>query len=322
MPEISLIITTHNRPAMLARAIESARQATRGEVEIVVVDDASTDETAQLCRSIPHIKYVRVERNQRVAGARNLGILASRGEFLGFLDDDDVRLPGSLERQLAMLAADPRAGFIYAQAIPCGQDGTAEEDCYPARCPQGDIFFQLLAQNFIPCGSVVFRRACLSRVGLLDDALAGIDDWDLWLRIAALYPVLAVEQPVVRWRKSTPVSGQGTSRALEIVKLGAGQFREKWLALPRAAAESVATRRECSHLFSENMAAHLLWETWRAFAVGELKAACRNLLGAMRLHPAGMLRVAARRTSLRFFVTHARGEWRTLKARAGQLPNS
>lgn len=322
MPEISLIITTHHRPQMLARAIESARQATRGEVEIVVVDDASTDETARLCRSIPHITYVRAERNQRVAGARNLGILASRGEFIGFLDDDDVRLPLSLDRQLAALASAPRAGFIYGQAILGGQDGTAEEGCYPARCPQGDVFFQLLAQNFIPCGSVVFRRACLSRVGLLDDALAGIDDWDLWLRIAALYPVMVLEQPVVSWRKSTPVSGQGTSHALELVNLSTRQFRESWLALTRVTETSASKQRECLQLFSENMAGHLLWETWRAVAAGEMKMACRNMLGAMRLHPAGMIRVAARRTSFRFFLTHASGEWRNLKARTGQLPNS
>ena len=322
MPEISLIITTHDRPHMLARAVESARQATRGEVEIVVVDDASTDETARLCRSIPQITYVRAERNQRVAGARNLGILASRGEFIGFLDDDDVRLPLSLDRQLAALVSAPRAGFIYGQAILGGPDGTAEEGCYPARCPQGDVFFQLLAQNFIPCGSVVFRRACLSRVGLLDDALAGIDDWDLWLRIAALYPVMVLEQPVVSWRKSTPVSGQGTSHALELVNLSTRQFRESWLALTPVTQVSASKQRECLRLFSENMAGHLLWETWRAFAAGEMKMACRNLLGAMRLHPAGMIRVAARRTSFRFFLTRAPGEWRNLKARTGQLPNS
>jgi glycosyltransferase involved in cell wall biosynthesis len=322
MPGLSLIITTHRRPQLLARAIESAREATRGEVEVVVVDDASTDETARLCRRLPQITYVRAERNQRVAGARNLGILASRGEFLGFLDDDDVRLPESLDWQLAVLASEPRAGFVYGQAIVSGHDGSLEEDCYPACCPQGDIFFQLLAQNFIPCGSVVFRRSCLSRVGLLDEALAGIDDWDLWLRIASLYPVIALEQPVIRWRKSTPVSGQGSSRASEIVDLSTGQFRESWLALPRVAEVSASKRRECAHLFSENMAGHLLWETWRAFAAGEVKTACRNMLGAMRLHPAAMLRVAARRTSLRFFLTHAPGEWRDIKARTGQLPNS
>jgi glycosyltransferase involved in cell wall biosynthesis len=80
MPEASVIITTHNRPQRLVRAIESARAASRRDTEVLVVDDASTDETAEVCRGISDIKYVRVDRNQGVAGARNLGILASSGE--------------------------------------------------------------------------------------------------------------------------------------------------------------------------------------------------------------------------------------------------
>src|SRR5437588_12046341 len=95
MPSVSVIIPTHRRPHLLGRAVESARAA--GEsVEVVVVDDASTDETAEVCASIPNIRYVRIESNRRVAGARNVGLLACAGEYLSFLDDDDLRLPGSL----------------------------------------------------------------------------------------------------------------------------------------------------------------------------------------------------------------------------------
>src|SRR5258705_921529 len=89
MSRTSVIITTNNRPALLPRAIDSARAAGR-EIEIVVVDDASSDETADLCRTIPGIKYVRVDRNQGVAGARNIGLVSSSGEYVAFLDDDDV----------------------------------------------------------------------------------------------------------------------------------------------------------------------------------------------------------------------------------------
>src|SRR5262245_35276375 len=102
MPKVSIIITTHNRPAILPRAIESARAAGRN-VEIVVVDDASCDETATVCQSINGIKYVRIDRNQGVAGARNVGLVASSGEYLNFLDDDDLRLPGSIDQQLRLL---------------------------------------------------------------------------------------------------------------------------------------------------------------------------------------------------------------------------
>src|SRR5258708_760698 len=110
MPSASIVIPTYNRPQLLRSAVESARAAGT-DVEIIVVDDASTDETASVCRELSDIKYIRLERNQGVAGARNVGILASSSEFIAFLDDDDLRLPGSLDLQTAALAAAPEPGF-------------------------------------------------------------------------------------------------------------------------------------------------------------------------------------------------------------------
>src|SRR4029077_888544 len=106
MPSVSIIIPTHNRPHLLPRAVESARAAGT-DVEIIVVDDASVDETVLVCRELAGIKYIRMERNQGVAGARNIGIMASSSEFIAFLDDDDLRLPGSLDLQTESLAAHP-----------------------------------------------------------------------------------------------------------------------------------------------------------------------------------------------------------------------
>src|SRR5262245_19330373 len=111
MATASIIIPTHNRPQQLPRAVESARTS-GSEVEIIVVDDASQDETASVCRGLEGIKYVRLDRNQGVAGARNVGILASSTEFIAFLDDDDLRLPGSLDAQMELLRAHPEAGLV------------------------------------------------------------------------------------------------------------------------------------------------------------------------------------------------------------------
>src|ERR1043165_2130661 len=108
MPRSSIIIATHSRSQLLPRAVESARAAGI-DVEVIVIDDASTDETAAVCRTLKGIKYLRVERNQRVAGARNIGLVASKGEYLSFLDDDDTRLPGSLDLQVELLAQNPDA---------------------------------------------------------------------------------------------------------------------------------------------------------------------------------------------------------------------
>ena len=157
MPLASIIITTHNRPLLLRRAVESAHAAAR-DVEIIVVDDASTDETARVCQPLPGIKYQRIDRNQGVAGARNVGLLVSSGSYITFLDDDDVRLPNSLDAQVKLLDADESAGLVYGQAIYADQLGQPSNDLYPQICPEGDIFWKLLAQNFIPCGSAVFRR--------------------------------------------------------------------------------------------------------------------------------------------------------------------
>src|SRR5215510_11955204 len=98
MATASIIIPTHNRSQQLTRAVESARMS-GSDVEVIVVDDASQDETASVCRGLEGIKYVRLDRNQGVAGARNVGILLSSADFIAFLDDDDLRLSGSLDTQ-------------------------------------------------------------------------------------------------------------------------------------------------------------------------------------------------------------------------------
>jgi glycosyltransferase involved in cell wall biosynthesis len=298
----SIIITTHNRPQWLARAVQSARAA-GSNIEIVVVDDASTDDTASVCGTLRGIKYVRVERNQRVAGARNIGLLASCGEYVTFLDDDDQRLPNSLDEQVRLLEADEQAGVIYGQAIVGDQSGKPTNQIYPLECPHGDVFWELLGQNFIPCGSAVFRRSCLKSVGLLDNGIAGLDDWDLWIRIGELYPIIACERPVVVWRRSTPASGQGTSQAAKVVSQATQQFRLWWMRLPRAASASPKLRRTAWQRFSTNMAAHLVWETLRSLRRSEITQAIRNISALSHFGPLVVVRLARDRNIVRLWQT-------------------
>jgi glycosyltransferase involved in cell wall biosynthesis len=293
-PKASIIITTHNRPHLLPRAVASARAA-GSDVEIVVVDDASSDETAEVCQNLSGINYVRVERNQRVAGARNIGMVASHGEYLSFLDDDDTRLADSLDAQIETLDREPQAGLIYGRAIFANQDGAPGTQSYPDECPAGDVFWKLLSRNFIPCGSTLFRRSCLTRVGLLDDSIPGLDDWDLWIRIAEIYPVASTDTPVATWKRSTPASGQGTSNAADLVSMSVQKFRNSWMKLPRASAATSKTRRDAWRRFSENMAEHLIWESARAFGCGELRRPLRNLSILPWLDPLTIVRIAEHR---------------------------
>ena len=291
MPKVSIIIPTHNRPHLLPRAIESTRAA-GVEVEVIVVDDASQDQTAEVCRTISDIKYIRLDRNHGVAGARNFGLVASTGEFITFLDDDDLRIPGSLAQQVKVLDADKQAGVIYGQAQCLDQAGEKPSLTYPRVCLEGDVFWDLLEQNFIPCGSAVFRRACLGRVGLLDSSLSGIDDWDLWIRLAELYPFRSLNEPVLQWKRSNPRSQQGSSNAAPIVAKSIEQFKKRWVKLPRAASASTEMRTKAWKRFSANMAAHLCWEAIRSLHYRSPRQVLKNFFALMRLGPFPVVRLA------------------------------
>ena len=252
------------------------------------------------------MRHVRAERNQGVAGARNLGLLASTGEFVNFLDDDDVRLPGTLDEQAEVLESIPDVGLVYGQAHMGDQDCAPTGSFYPEQCLQGDVFWELLEQNFIPCGSVLFRKSCVRRVGLLNRNVAGVDDWDLWVRIAELYPVAAVERPVIIWRQSTADSGQGSSRSADLIALAARQLRRNWLRLPRALDAPAERRRLSWRGFSDNLSEHVMWETTVSLIRGDWELARKGFAVALRLHPSSLLRTAwkwARFSTLRLLAS-------------------
>ena len=110
MPLVSIIIPTFNRADLLPHAVESALSAGE-DVEVIVVDDGSEDDTPRVCASLPGIRYLRLNRNLGTPSARNVGVLHSRAEFVTALGDDDLRLPGSLEAQVRRLDESPQAAF-------------------------------------------------------------------------------------------------------------------------------------------------------------------------------------------------------------------
>lgn len=259
MFQVSIIIATHSRPHLLSRAVKSALAAGTG-VEVIVVDDASTDETAKVCKNLENIKYVRVERNQHTAGARNIGILNSSADYIGFLDDDDWRLPEVLDDQVRVLDENPQVGLVYAPYLLADQDGNVlDKPAIPAHCPQGDIFWEIIKSNPIGCLTAVFRKSCLSSVGLLDQTIPGTDDLDLWIRIAELYEFAAVEKPAAVWRMPTAESGQGSSNVVKLLSQAVKTFNEKWSKLPRAVREK-ENLEEASEQFINNMMKQMFHE--------------------------------------------------------------
>ena len=293
MAKVSLIIPTFNRPHLLPRCVSSAREA-GSSVEIVVVDDASHDETANVCQALRDIKYVRLDSNRGVAGARNEGLRASTSEYVGFLDDDDLRLPNSIDAQVNLLDAHLDAGMVYGRALYGDEQCQPNGRSYPDECPEGDIFWQLMEWNFVPCLTVIFRRTCLERVGMLDEAAAGVDDWDLWVRISESYPVLSIKQEVAIWRQPTPTSNQFSFRTERMHRVARRLHREKWLQLPRSMEVPEEQRNQASRAFADRATQQMISEASSRFRAGRALDSIRLTLEVARLHPRAAVRHALR----------------------------
>lgn len=259
----SIIIPTHDRPELLQRSVESARRA-GADVEIVVVDDGSTDETRSVCASFPDVVSIRLDERRGVGYARAAGIAASSGTYISFLDDDDLRLPGSIDRQVAVLEAAPDAALVYGQ-IYSGTQSLAVDEArfFPQVCPSRDVFWTLVSHNFIPSGSVVVRRSAIEAVGGLYHEAAPADDWDLWLRITERYPVAILPEPVGVYRQPTLWSKQGSSRVAEGLLRADLLVLKRCAALPRAHADPRKFRRAARRL-KRLICNRLLAETFEA----------------------------------------------------------
>ena len=284
MAKVSVIIPTFNRPHLLPRAVLSAQAAGR-DVEVIVVDDASTDETADVCRALNGINYVRLDRNQGVAGARNLGLLESNGDYIAFLDDDDLRLPGSLDHQLALLENAPKAGFVASAVLLANQECVPTGEIAAPRARTGDLFWQALELSlFLLPASVLVRKSCFLEAGLFNRSLAGIDDWDMWTRIAELRLIVIDEQPVSIYRCPTPESGQGSSAFAKHLS-AAVKGQKRLLNLPRARNATPQRRRAARKNLKRSIADTLSWRAAEQLPRGCFRYAAANFQAALRISP-------------------------------------
>jgi len=203
-PLVSVIIPTHDRVQLLKEALASV-EAQYGvgetfEIEVIVVDDASAGD-ASVIRDLPRTRYIRLATNRGLAAARNIGIEASRGQYLAFLDDDDLWLPCKLERQIKALECHPEAGVVYS---PCIVRSGHQEFLIPAagRAPFGEVLEHLLEHNLAPVHSFLVRRELIDAAGKFDERLQCFEDHDLWIRLAVHTPFLFDPQPVGIYRLS------------------------------------------------------------------------------------------------------------------------
>lgn len=199
-PTVSVIIPTYNREHLIGRAIQSVLNQTYQDFEIIVVDDASTDNTQEVVKSFNdlRIRYIRHEKNRGGSAARNTGIRAARGEYIAFLDSDDEWLPEKLAEQIRVFHQDPECGVVYTDILVVYPDGCELQ----RRAPKikGSMFHKLLEANVVgTTSSVLVRRDCFDKVGLFNEELASCQDWDMWIRLARLFVFRKVNIPLVKY---------------------------------------------------------------------------------------------------------------------------
>ncbi len=185
---VSVIIPTHNRAHSLPRALDSV-YAQEGfgegfEIEVIVVDDASSDATPEVILGYPRLRHVRLSERRGAAAAYNAGLRVSRGGYISFLDDDDEWLPHKLRMQVPMLEAHPEVGVVYGQSLVRfgGKERLSPE---ATAAPSGRVFMAMLVNNF--CGhhaSLLARRDAFDKAGYFDERFASYEDYDMSLRLA------------------------------------------------------------------------------------------------------------------------------------------
>jgi glycosyltransferase involved in cell wall biosynthesis len=202
-PLVSVIVPTYNRAAVLGRAIESVLAQTMRDLELLVVDDASSDETQALLARCgdPRLRVLRQAQNGGVARARNAGAAAARGRFLAFLDSDDCWAPEKLARQLAVFAVGPPGLGLVFTGIESHDAQGAREQARPEPSARGFVFPAMLRRNVVLGGgsNALLRRECFEIAGGFDPRLPACEDYDLWLRVSRFFLVDFLPEPLARY---------------------------------------------------------------------------------------------------------------------------
>jgi glycosyltransferase involved in cell wall biosynthesis len=203
IPRVSVVIPTYNRSELVVQAIESVLAQTYTDFEIIVADDGSTDDTAARIQPyLDRIIYAK-QRNRGVAAARNTGIRLAKGEFVCFLDSDDLWEPAKLETQVCFADSHPEYALISTEIQGFNSEqgirGQSKSSSYQIR--NGHVVEHLLYGNWIQTSTVMVCRACLEEVGWFDEDVGQFgEDWLLWMRVASRYPVYFLPEPLVSYR--------------------------------------------------------------------------------------------------------------------------
>jgi glycosyltransferase involved in cell wall biosynthesis len=204
MLKVSIIIPTYNRLPMVKEAVDSVLAQDFEDFELMVVDDGSTDGTAdEMKRYGGRVRLLRHPENRGVSAARNRGILNAKGKYIAFLDSDDLWVKGKLKIQVAFLEDNPHYTICYTDEIWVRRGKRVNPKNKHAKY-SGWIFEKCLPLCIISPSSAMMRKTLFSKVGLFDEALPVCEDYDLWLRISARFPIFFINRKLIVKRGGHP----------------------------------------------------------------------------------------------------------------------
>ena len=242
-PQVSVIITTYNRAAMVTEAAESVLAQEMTDFEVIVVDDGSTDETEERlsCFGSP-LKYHQQE-NAGVSAARNRGLALSTAPLVAFLDSDDLWLPAKLRVQYNYMTEHPEVYICQTEEVWWRNSRRINPKKHH-RKPSGDIFRRSLNLCLVSPSAVMMRRELFEKVGYFDENLPAAEDYDMWLRVSVDHAVPLLPDPLVikRGGHSDQLSARSgidryrikaLKKLLESGRLSSNQYQWVWKALRR-----------------------------------------------------------------------------------------
>lgn len=200
-PLVSVVIATYNGERFVAETLDSVLAQTWEHLEVIVCDDGSTDGTLDILAGYRDRVLVHRQKNRGVSAARNRGASFARGEYIAFLDHDDLWEPDMLERQVGLLLARKGHGLVYGDSWIIDTQGHSfgqRKSFLEYR--EGDVYGELLQGNFIPIETAVLPAAVFRALGGFDTRLRYLEDYELYLRVAERYPVAFQPHPVARYR--------------------------------------------------------------------------------------------------------------------------
>ena len=221
MPLVTVILNLYNGEATLAEAIDSVLAQTFGDWELMVWDDCSSDGCASIVQRYNDslILYVRSDTQVSLGQARQAAIELAQGEWIAFLDQDDLWLPHKIERQIALAREKPDAALVYGRTVrfyPNGSERDYDQAHEYALLPEGDIFLSLFTDScYIAMSSTMFRRAAVEAIGGIPAAITIIPDYYLYIAVTRRFPAAAVQEAVCRYRMRAGSASQSHAVAVQ-----------------------------------------------------------------------------------------------------------